>query len=183
MPVFKKAMSYLGLGPEDPYDDYDLPEEPERAPMRGRAAYAPEPEPTAVRTIPRGVAREPMPQSFPRSADLDLPSSPPVRVQRPAASSSVRTVPSSGSRPHTVRPRRFDQAQEVADRFKEGQPVIVNLQDVERDLERRLIDFCSGLCYGLDGKMEKVANGVYLLTPANASVSAEDRRLIGELDD
>ena len=182
MPVFKKAMSYLGLGPEDPYDDYDLPEEPERP--RGRAAaYAPEPEPTAVRTIPRGpVAREPMTQSFPRATDLD--SSPsPVRVQRPAASSSVRTVPASGSRPHTVRPRRFDQAQEVADRFKEGQPVIVNLQDVERDLERRLIDFCSGICYGLDGKMEKVANGVYLLTPANASVSAEDRRMIGELDD
>ena len=54
---------------------------------------------------------------------------------------------------------------------------------MERELERRLIDFCSGLCYGLDGKMEKVANGVYLITPANASVSAEDRRMIGELDD
>jgi cell division inhibitor SepF len=181
MPVFKKAMSYLGLGPDDPYDDYDLPEEPER-PVRGRPAYAPEPEPTAVRTIPRNAAREPAAtQSFPRASDMDP--LPPVRVQRPAASTSVRTVPSSGSRPHTVRPRRFDQAQEVADRFKEGQPVIVNLQDVDRDLERRLIDFCSGICYGLDGKMEKVANGVYLLTPANASVSAEDRRLIGELDD
>ena len=182
MPVFKKAMSYLGLGPEDPYDDYDLPEEPER-PLRGRAAaYPPEPEQAPVRTIPRGVVREPMPQSFPRATDLDSPS-PQVRVQRPAASTSVRTVPASGSRPHTVRPRRFDQAQEVADRFKEGQPVIVNLQDVDRELERRLIDFCSGICYGLDGKMEKVANGVYLLTPANASVSAEDRRLIGGIDD
>ena len=181
MPVFKKAMSYLGLGPEDPYDDYDLPEEPER-PLRSRA-YEPEPAPP-VRTIPRAAAaREPTAaQSFPRGSDVDM-QSPPVRVQRPAASSSVRTVPASGARPHAVRPRRFDQAQEVADRFKEGQPVIVNLQDVERELERRLIDFCSGLCYGLDGKMEKVANGVYLITPANASVSAEDRRMIGELDD
>jgi cell division inhibitor SepF len=181
MPVFKKAMSYLGLGPEDPYDDYDFPEEPER-PMRTRA-YEPEAS-SPVRTIPRAAGREAgATPSFPRSADLDTPP-PPVRVQRPAASTSVRTVPSSGARPHTVRPRRFDQAQEVADRFKEGQPVIVNLQDVERDLERRLIDFCSGICYGLDGKMEKVANGVYLLTPANASVSAEDRRLIGnDVDD
>ena len=181
MTMFKKAMSYLGLGPEDPYDDYDLPEEPERP---ARRAYAPDPEPT-VRAMPRAMPREQPPASFPRSEHLDSPP-PPVRVQqRPAASSStVRTVPAaSNARPHTVRPRRFDQAQEVADRFKEGQPVIVNLQDVERDLERRLIDFCSGLCYGLDGKMEKVANGVYLLTPANASVSAEDRRLIGELDD
>lgn len=183
MPVFKKAMSYLGLGPDDPYDDYDLPEESER-PIRGRTpAYAPEPEPAPVRTMPRAPREPSATPSFPRSADFENPP-PPVRVQRPAASSStVRTVPSSGARPHTVRPRRFDQAQEVADRFKEGQPVIVNLQDVERDLERRLIDFCSGICYGLDGKMEKVANGVYLLTPANASVSAEDRRLIGELDD
>jgi cell division inhibitor SepF len=180
MTMFKKAMSYLGLGPEDPYDDYDPPEEPER-PVRTRA-YAPDAESTSVRTMPRGQVRDAVPSSFPRASDLEAQQST-VRVQRPAASSStVRTVPASGSRPHTVRPRRFDQAQEVADRFKEGQPVIVNLQDVERELERRLIDFCSGLCYGIDGKMEKVANGVYLLTPANTSVSPEDRRLMGEAD-
>lgn len=180
MTMFKKAMSYLGLGPEDPYDDYDLPEEPERT-VRTRA-YAPDVESTSVRTMPRGQVRDAVPSSFPRASDLETQQST-VRVQRPAASSStVRTVPAAGSRPHTVRPRRFDQAQEVADRFKEGQPVIVNLQDVERELERRLIDFCSGLCYGIDGKMEKVANGVYLLTPANTSVSPEDRRLMGEAD-
>lgn len=68
--------------------------------------------------------------------------------------------------PTTVRPRRFDQAQEVADRFKEGQPVIMNLEGSDREVARRLIDFASGLCYGLDGSMEKVANGVYLLKPA-----------------
>ena len=68
--------------------------------------------------------------------------------------------------PHTVRPRRFDQAQEVADKFKEGQPVIMNLEGSDREVARRLIDFASGLCYGLDGSMEKVANGVYLLKPA-----------------
>ena len=67
--------------------------------------------------------------------------------------------------PVTVRPRRFDQAQEVADRFKEGQPVIMNLEGSDREVARRLIDFASGLCYGLDGSMEKVANGVYLLKP------------------
>ncbi|HSJ91132.1 MAG TPA: cell division protein SepF [Ilumatobacter sp.] len=65
--------------------------------------------------------------------------------------------------PTTVRPRRFDQAQEVADKFKEGQPVIMNLEGSDREVARRLIDFASGLCYALDGSMEKVANGVYLL--------------------
>lgn len=67
--------------------------------------------------------------------------------------------------PHTVRPRRFDQAQEVADAFKSGTPVIMNLEGTERDVARRLIDFGSGICYALDGTMEKVATGVYLLKP------------------
>lgn len=70
--------------------------------------------------------------------------------------------------PATVRPRRFDQAQEVADKFKDGQPVIMNLEGSDREVARRLIDFASGLCYGLDGSMEKVANGVYLLKPVAA---------------
>ena len=75
--------------------------------------------------------------------------------------------------PHTVRPRRFDQAQEVADKFKDGQPVIMNLEGTEREVARRLIDFASGICYALDGSMEKVATGVYLLKPpAAASASA-----------
>jgi cell division inhibitor SepF len=68
--------------------------------------------------------------------------------------------------PHTVRPRRFDQAQEVADKFKDGQPVIMNLEGTDRSVARRLIDFASGICYAMDGSMEKVATGVYLLKPA-----------------
>ena len=185
MSPFKKMMSYLGLGPDDAYDDYDLPLEPERPAQRSsRSGYdAPETANT-VRTIPaRPATRENpiMPRTFPAS-EFEPGLSPAPRVSRQG--SAVRTVQGAGqSRPHTVRPRRFDQAQEVADRYKEGQPVIVNLQDVDRDLSRRLIDFASGLCYGLGGTMEKVANGVYLLTPVNATVSAEDRRLLGDHDD
>ena len=184
MSAWKKAMFYLGLGPDDAYDDEPL--EPERPPVRAQrpassSSYGGSDEGSGtVRAIPaRPVAREP--QAPPRSAppvDRDQPA---VTIRpRPSGSSSVRTVASSASRPHTVRPRRFDQAQEVADRFKQGQPVIVNLQDVDRDLSRRLIDFASGLCYGLDANMEKVANGVYLLTPVNVSVSAEDRQALAE---
>ena len=100
---------------------------------------------------------------------------------RPRSGSAVRPVPSGAPKaPHTVRPLRFDQAQEVADTFKHGQPVIMNVQEVDRDLLRRLIDFASGLCYGLNGKLDKVASGVYLLTPAN--VSDEDRRQMAERD-
>ena len=77
-------------------------------------------------------------------------------------------------------PVSFDDAKDVADRFKGKQPVIVNLQNVERDLSRRLIDFASGICYGLGGRMEKVADQVYLLTPTDVHVSAEERRRLQE---
>lgn len=70
--------------------------------------------------------------------------------------------------PATVSPRRFDQAQELADKFKDGLPVILNLEAADKEVARRLIDFASGICYALDGSMEKVANGVYLLKPASA---------------
>jgi cell division inhibitor SepF len=171
MSFFKKTMSYLGLGPDEVYDEYDDYDD-ERPPRRG--SYAPEHEGATVRTIPAG--RTPQPQS--RNAPQE--EMPAVAIRPRAQGSTVRTVAASPqqARPHTVRPRRFDQAQEVADSFKEGSPVIVNLQDVSADLARRLIDFASGLCYGLGGSMEKVASGVYLLTPANVSVSPEDRRAI-----
>ncbi len=74
----------------------------------------------------------------------------------------------------------FNQAQDVADRFKGSQPVIVNLQGVDRDLSRRLIDFSSGLCYGLSSTMSKVGDQVFLLTPPNVEVSPEERRRLQE---
>jgi cell division inhibitor SepF len=94
----------------------------------------------------------------------------------------VRTIPSvrptSASSIHKSEPRRFNEAREIADRFKDGIPVIMNLQSTDDTIARRLVDFASGLVYGLDGKIEMVANRVYLLTPANMEVSAEDRERI-----
>jgi cell division inhibitor SepF len=175
MTVWKKAMSYLGLGPDDAYDDYDLPPEPApRSPSRASGGYSGEQD-YGVRPVPR--------QGRP---DQDYGRSGPVTGEegvavRPRSGSAVRPVASTAPKaPHTVRPLRFDQAQEVADTFKHGQPVIMNVQEVDRDLLRRLIDFASGLCYGLNGKLDKVATGVYLLTPAN--VSEEDRRQMAERD-
>jgi cell division inhibitor SepF len=115
----------------------------------------------------------------------------PVRRMRPQA---VREVPSetegvvrtiasprhtgASSAIHKSEPKRFNEAREVADRFKEGTAVIMNLQGTDDTIARRLVDFASGLVYGLDGKIELVANRVYLLTPANVEVSAEERERI-----
>ena len=94
---------------------------------------------------------------------------------------SVQAVPAAtGSRPQLVAPRSFNDAQEVADRFRGGAPVILNLKETDADLGRRLIDFCSGLCYGLRGQMQRVGDRVFLVTPADVQLSAEDHRLIRE---
>ena len=91
----------------------------------------------------------------------------------------VRPV-AANAKPSVIAPHSFNHAQEVADRFKASQPVILNLQGVEKELSRRLLDFCSGICYALGGHMEKVAARVYLLTPSNVEVSAEERRRLQE---
>jgi cell division inhibitor SepF len=96
---------------------------------------------------------------------------------RPA---TVRALSAPPSRPHVVSPSSFNDAQEIGDEFKGSVPVILNLQGVQRDLARRIIDFASGLCYALDGQMERVANQVYLLTPNDMEVSAEERRRLQE---
>ena len=82
-------------------------------------------------------------------------------------------------RVHLVIPKSFNDAQDVADKFKESIPVILNLQSSDTDLSKRLIDFGSGLTYALDGGMQRIADKVFLLTPRNVEVSAEERaRLI-----
>ena len=81
---------------------------------------------------------------------------------------------------HVVAPARFSDAQQIGDLVKQNSPVIVNLQMSERDLARRMIDFCSGLTYALGGSMEKVADQVFLLTPSNVEVSDEERLRLQE---
>jgi cell division inhibitor SepF len=81
---------------------------------------------------------------------------------------------------HVTVPVGFNDAQEIGDKLKANQPVIVNLQGIDRDLSRRLIDFSSGLTYGLGGAMERVAEQVFLLTPSNVEVSAEEKRRLQE---
>ncbi len=95
----------------------------------------------------------------------------PVRAVEPARPSRVQV--------HLVIPKNFNDAQQVADKFKVDVPVIMNLQSSETELAKRLIDFCSGLTYALDGGMQRVGDKIFLLTPRNVEVSAEERaRLI-----
>lgn len=190
MSIMKRAMDFLGLGPDDAYEDYDLPPEPERPTRASRAAREPESvsrssranyqesEDEMVRTTP---ARPSFPLTNAESSSGRRPQQPsddssvqPRPTNPRPATPTVRTMPVGAGEPSTVKPRRFDQAQEIADRFKEGLPVIMNLENTDRDVSRRLIDFASGICYGLNGSMEKVASGVYLLKPLNRQSNGYD---------
>jgi cell division inhibitor SepF len=92
---------------------------------------------------------------------------------------SVGSRTNGDVRVHLVIPKSFNDAQQVADRFKDSIPVILNLQGTETDLAKRLIDFASGLTYALDGGMQRIADKVFMLTPRNVEISAEERaRLI-----
>jgi cell division inhibitor SepF len=100
-------------------------------------------------------------------------------VLRPVGGSARAANGRGEVRVHLVVPKSFNDAQDVADKFKDSIPVIINLQGVEADLSKRLIDFASGLTYALDGGMQRIADKVFLLTPRNVEVSAEERaRLI-----
>ena len=95
----------------------------------------------------------------------------------------VRSIPPRQTNPaaiHRAEPKRFDEAREIGERYRRGVPVIVNLQGTDDPVARRLVDFASGLVFGLDGKIEPVAQRVYLLTPADMEVSAEDRERLAE---
>ncbi|MFZ4810408.1 MAG: cell division protein SepF [Ilumatobacteraceae bacterium] len=181
MSIWRKAMDYLGLGPDDSYDDdYDLGPEPEPArPARPRSATPTDANVRPTRSLEyetdTSVRTVPTRPSFP-TRDTDSLSRRPIaatddsHVQPRPINASRSSTPTRGGAqltadPYTVRPRRFDSAQEIADKFRDGLPVIMNLEATERDVSRRLIDFASGLCYGLNGSMEKVATGVYLLKP------------------
>ena len=78
-------------------------------------------------------------------------------------------------RMHLVIPKSFNDAQQVADKFKDGIPVVLNLQSTDTDLSKRLIDFGSGLTYALDGGMQRIADKVFMLTPRDVEISAEER--------
>jgi cell division inhibitor SepF len=182
----KNTRTWLGLGnepyyedeygePGDEYDEYDdedfVDDEPAAAP-RARAAAAPRAPRSSVRSV-----------SSARGEEWDEGDGGVRVINAPAAEPEprgvVRPLPST-AKPHVVSPTGFNDVQQVADRFKRDQPVIVNLQGVDRDLSRRLIDFASGLCYGLEGDMERVADQVFLLTPRGAEVSDDDRRRLRE---
>ena len=159
-----RALVYFGLAEDrDPYADDEPAYEPE-AETRGALPRAPERAPAEQRA----------------GAATSSTTSSPTTSRAPRRPRSCAPCGEGGNgrgdvRVHLVIPKSFNDAQQVADKFKDSIPVILNLQGTDTDLSKRLIDFASGLTYALDGGMQRIADKVFMLTPRNVEISAEER--------
>jgi len=174
--TWHRALVYFGLAEDrDPYAEEPEPGREPEAELEDRYRERPN-----VRRLSSRRRRDEIDDIFAE----DEPSQRRTGVLRPVG---ARAAGAGGGghngrgdvRVHLVIPKSFNDAQDVADKFKEAIPVILNLQGTDTDLAKRLIDFASGLTYALDGGMQRIADKVFLLTPHNVEVSAEERaRLI-----
>jgi cell division inhibitor SepF len=162
--LWNRTLVYFGIAEEDEWDDeYAVEQELERS-YQDRANIR--------RISPRRREKE-----FEDWTDTPQPQ--PAQASKPrlrgVAGGATPVVAAGPATVHLVVPRSFNDAQQIADKFKESIPVILNLQGSDQELSKRLIDFASGLTYALDGGMQRVADKVFLLTPRNVEVSAEER--------
>jgi cell division inhibitor SepF len=169
--VWNRALVYFGIVEEDEYWD----EEALAAEDELERTY--NDRPNVRRLSPRRTRDE-----FEDWSEPDADAGARTAVLRPQSSGRARleAVGSASVRVHLVVPRSFNDAQSIADKFRDGSPVILNLQSSDTELSKRLIDFSSGLTYALGGGMQRVADKVFLLTPRNVEVSAEERARLVE---
>jgi len=174
--VWEKALVYFGIADDEDWDEdayYEDEVEPE--PTVGRRN---------VRHLPARRTRrdydddwtDPEPTPDVQRTSVLRPRLTDSRMSDQRRTRNLEAVRGSGtSQVHLVLPRSFNDAQQVADRYKNGIPVILNLQSADAELSKRLIDFASGLTYALEGGMQRIADKVFLLTPRDVELSAEDR--------
>ena len=153
--AMRKIGEYLGLledtGRYDEYDgEYDTQDVPTVAPARAPQAREPRPAPVS------DLAERRRPAPAPTGVVAEL------------------------SRITTLHPRTYNEARTVGENFREGTPVIMNLSEMDDNDAKRLVDFAAGLVFATRGTIERVTNKVFLLSPPNVSVAAEDKQRIAE---
>ncbi len=170
--LWNRALVYFGIA-ED-YDEWDEETGEEEAGLGSR--YPERSAANVRRLVPRRRGEDDFDDwtvADPPSVSQGVPPPRPGRRRgRPVEALPTASPP---AQVHLVLPRSFNDAQQIADKLKLAIPVIVNLQSADQELCKRLIDFASGLTYALNGSMQRVADKVFLLTPANVEVSAEER--------
>ena len=153
--MWRRMGAYLGLVEE--YDDIDAPDDAIDDAYRKDPRYDDATESNVRRLSPS------------RSADV---------TSRGGNGTAVRAVPNASV--HLTAPATFNDVEEVGARFRSGVPVIMDLAGASETVAKRVLDFASGLIYGLEGRIERVGDRVFLLTPLGVEVSTEERRKLSE---
>jgi cell division inhibitor SepF len=173
--TWHRFLVYFGLAEDDAYEDeaegYPEPEVDLQDTYRDRPN---------VRRLSARRRRDEIDDIFADDGDTERRTTSLRPVSSGRASERANGRNGGDVRVHFVAPKSFNDVQDVADKFKDSIPVIINLQSTDTDLSKRLIDFSSGLTYALDGGMQRIADKVFLLTPHNVEVSAEERARLVE---
>lgn len=176
----KRAAAWLGLVTDDRYAEYDPDSDSEQTEGISRADLLGASERTA---------QSPAAQDQPRANVTTLESK---RPATPVSAADHSAMPSNHgatalaprprtadmSRITTVHPRTYNEARTIGEHFRDGVPVIMNLSEMEDVDAKRLVDFAAGLIFGLHGTIERVTSKVFLLSPQNVTVTAEDKERI-----
>jgi cell division inhibitor SepF len=158
--AMRKMGVYLGLLEDTERYDDEYYDEFDEQPQRPRAEESPRPAPVA------------------NISERRRPSSGSTAVQH--GQQGPQGVVAELSRITTLHPRTYNEARTVGENFREGVPVIMNLSDMDDADAKRLVDFAAGLVFAVRGTIERVTNKVFLLSPPNVSVAAEDKQRIAE---
>ncbi|MFD9304151.1 cell division protein SepF [Streptomyces sp. NPDC060048] len=193
--AMRKMAVYLGLVEDDRYDNpgYDPDDEfePEPEPERERRRQQPASHQSPVSDEPVRVVQPPAPREpLPMPVENGRPARiAPVASITPDRSNLEKNAPVimpkvvSEREPYritTLHPRTYNEARTIGEHFREGTPVIMNLTEMDDTDAKRLVDFAAGLVFGLHGSIERVTQKVFLLSPANVDVTAEDKARIAE---
>ncbi len=182
MSMFRRAMEYLGLGADDAYDDSDQSVRARR-PASGRPGSAnsnyddyddydtrdgrdnDEGDDEADDDEFEAPARSPRATQAPRATRKRDDSGVTVRGSVGQPQKNVKSLDHTAVEPVTLKPTSFTHCKEIGERYKSGQPVIMNMISTEPEEARRIIDFASGLTFALNGTLERISRGVFRLTP------------------
>ncbi|MER6604594.1 cell division protein SepF [Streptomyces sp. NPDC014735] len=201
--AMRKMAVYLGLVEDDGYDgpgfDPDDEFEPEPEPERDRRRHQPahqvererdrerereQDEP--VRAVQPPAQREPVQIPVERERPARIAPVASITPERPNMEKNAPVIMPkvvSEREPYritTLHPRTYNEARTIGEHFREGTPVIMNLTEMDDTDAKRLVDFAAGLVFGLHGSIERVTQKVFLLSPANVDVTAEDKARIAE---
>ncbi|MDN5764113.1 MAG: cell division protein SepF [Microlunatus sp.] len=178
----KRAAAWLGLVTDDRYGEYDEADGEQTEGISREELVGADPGATAASTsATTGWSATPQPE--PRSTGGSVT---PLETKRSQVAQSVAATPALAptsqtadmSRIVTVHPRTYNEARTIGEHFRDGVPVIMNLSEMEDVDAKRLVDFAAGLIFGLRGTIERVTSKVFLLSPRNVNVTAEDKERI-----